>query len=80
MAARLFDHIVEDCRAAFLEFIGTILFLLLGLGGIQAAADSNQQTLAAAVTANGTDSGAQAVNTVASIGISLTRGLPLVHA
>jgi aquaporin related protein len=28
----------EDCYAAFLEFIGTVFFLLLGFGGIQSAA------------------------------------------
>lgn len=39
-----------------------MLFLLMGLGGIQAAAVSNQASLKAAATNTGT-----AVNTVASI-------------
>jgi aquaporin rerated protein, other eukaryote len=33
----LFSDIREDLFAALLEFIGTVLFLLLGLGGIQAS-------------------------------------------
>jgi aquaporin related protein len=57
------------------------MFLLLGLGGIQAAAFSNQYSLA--VAANGTTSdGAQAVNRVASIEqllyISVSMGLSLL--
>ncbi|KAF8839520.1 aquaporin-like protein [Paxillus ammoniavirescens] len=35
---RLFGSFAIDIKAAALEFIGTTLFLLLGLGGIQAAA------------------------------------------
>jgi hypothetical protein len=33
----LFDNLRDDCIAAGLEFIGTVFFLLFGLGGIQAA-------------------------------------------
>ena len=33
----LFDTLRDDCLAAALEFIGTVFFLLFGLGGIQAA-------------------------------------------
>ncbi|KAG2031258.1 aquaporin-like protein [Suillus americanus] len=36
---RLFDTFKLDCKAAALEFVGTTLFLLLGLGGIQVATD-----------------------------------------
>lgn len=35
------DNISEDLAAALLEFIGTALFLLIGLGGIQAASEEN---------------------------------------
>ncbi|PFH46013.1 hypothetical protein AMATHDRAFT_77850 [Amanita thiersii Skay4041] len=35
--AYLFHNLRGDLKAAFLEFIGTAFFLLLGLGGIQAA-------------------------------------------
>jgi len=65
--------IVEDLEAALLEFVGTILFLLLGLGGIQAAATSN----AASAAASG-----QAVSTVPSISqllyIAVSMGLSLL--
>ncbi|KAF8761263.1 NUC153 protein [Rhizoctonia solani] len=44
----LFGNLRGDLHAAALEFVGTILFLLLGLGGIQAAAYSNQASVAAA--------------------------------
>ena len=37
----LFDNLSEDLAAAFLEFIGTGFFLLIGLGGIQAASEEN---------------------------------------
>jgi aquaporin related protein len=37
---RFFSTFRIDLYAAFLEFVGTTTFLLLGLGGIQAAADS----------------------------------------
>jgi len=33
----LFNNLRDDCLAAALEFIGTVFFLLFGLGGIQAA-------------------------------------------
>lgn len=36
-ASGLFDNLRDDCLAAALEFIGTVFFLLFGLGGIQAA-------------------------------------------
>ena len=39
--SRLFDNLSEDLAAAFLEFIGTAFFLLIGLGGIQAASEEN---------------------------------------
>ncbi|CCO26705.1 Aquaporin-1 [Rhizoctonia solani AG-1 IB] len=76
----LFGNLRGDLHAASLEFVGTILFLLLGLGGIQAAAYSNQSSVAAA--ANSTDDGAQAINRVASIEqllyISVSMGLSLL--
>ncbi|CAE6429273.1 unnamed protein product [Rhizoctonia solani] len=77
----LFGNLRGDLHAAALEFVGTILFLLLGLGGIQAAAYSNQSSVAAA--ANSTDNdGAQAINKVASIEqllyISVSMGLSLL--
>jgi len=37
----LFDNLSEDLAAAFLEFIGTAFFLLIGLGGVQAASEEN---------------------------------------
>ena len=42
----LFCNIEEDLKAAFLEFIGTAFFLLLGLGGIQAATGENDMSSA----------------------------------
>lgn len=39
--ATLFENIAEDMTAALLEFIGTAFFMLLGLGGIQAATAEN---------------------------------------
>ncbi|KAG8768780.1 Aquaporin-4 [Ceratobasidium sp. 428] len=79
----LFGNLREDLHAATLEFIGTILFLLLGLGGIQAAAFSNKSSLAAAANGTaGTSDGAQSVNQVASIEqllyISVSMGLSLL--
>ncbi|KAG8697295.1 Aquaporin-4 [Ceratobasidium sp. 394] len=38
----LFENISDDLHAAVLEFVGTTFWLLLALGGIQAAAFSNQ--------------------------------------
>jgi aquaporin related protein len=37
---RFFSNFRTDIHAAILEFVGTTTFLLLGLGGIQAASDS----------------------------------------
>ncbi|KAG9082574.1 Aquaporin-4 [Ceratobasidium sp. UAMH 11750] len=78
----LFGTLREDIHAAALEFIGTILFLLLGLGGIQAAAFSNKYTLQAAANGAGTSDGAQSVNQIASIEqllyISVSMGLSLL--
>lgn len=37
----LFSEIRDDLQAAGLEFTGTTLFLLIGLGGIQAAAEAS---------------------------------------
>jgi aquaporin related protein len=37
MRPALFSTFREDCQAAFLEFVGTLCFLFLGLGGIQAS-------------------------------------------
>ena len=34
----LFANIVDDCQAAFIEFIGTTTFLTLAYGGVQASA------------------------------------------
>ncbi|GAA95792.1 uncharacterized protein L969DRAFT_50253 [Mixia osmundae IAM 14324] len=77
----------NDCIAAVGEFLGTVLFLLLGLGGIQAAATSNSASLAAAASSAGqsdSSSGAQAINTVASVEqliyISTAMGLSLLIA
>ncbi|CAE6506683.1 unnamed protein product, partial [Rhizoctonia solani] len=77
----LFGNLRGDLHAAALEFVGTILFLLLGLGGIQAAAFSNQSSVAAAANSADND-GAQAINKVASIEqllyISVSMGLSLL--
>lgn len=40
----LFANIQEDLKAAFLEFIGTTFFILLGLGGIQAASAEDEMS------------------------------------
>ena len=42
----LFDNLRDDCLAAALEFIGTVFFLLFGLGGIQAATAESTVTVA----------------------------------
>ncbi|QRW18938.1 aquaporin, Major intrinsic protein family [Rhizoctonia solani] len=77
----LFGNLRGDLHAAALEFVGTILFLLLGLGGIQAAAYSNQASVAAAAN-NPEGDGAQSINRVASIEqllyISVSMGLSLL--
>jgi len=69
----------NDIVAAIGEFFGTILFLLLGLGGIQAAANSNSASLSAATQQSG---GSNSINTVASIEqllyISAAMGLSLL--
>lgn len=66
----------DDAQAAFIEFLGTFLFLLLGLGGIQAAATSNNSTRAVSAE------GAGAIASVASIDqllyISVSMGLSLL--
>lgn len=78
-----------DLIAAFGEFIGTITFLLIGLGGIQASATSNQASLQQAVTQSTTGNnsgttGSSAINTVASIEqitfISVSMGLSLLFS
>ncbi|KAI7939917.1 hypothetical protein MJO28_013569 [Puccinia striiformis f. sp. tritici] len=75
-----------DLVAASGEFIGTFVFLLLGLGGIAAAGTSNTYTLAraASLTASATSKGASAINTVASIEqltyISVSMGLSLLFS
>ncbi|KAG9017727.1 hypothetical protein FRB93_004538 [Tulasnella sp. JGI-2019a] len=75
----LLQSVKQDIQAAVLEFCGTFIFLLLGLGGIQAAAVSNEAALSAA---SATDSGGASVNRVASINqlmyISTTMGLSLL--
>lgn len=75
----IFGSLKTDLQAAFLEFCGTFLFLLLGLGGIQAAAYSNQSSVAAA---SADSEGGAAINTVASIDqllyISASMGLSLL--
>ncbi|KAG8936921.1 Aquaporin-4 [Tulasnella sp. 418] len=63
----IFGTLKLDLEAAVLEFCGTFLFLLLGLGGIQAAATSNQAVLRAAAATANNESGGTAINTVASI-------------
>ncbi|KAG8947460.1 Aquaporin-4 [Tulasnella sp. 424] len=75
----IFGSLKIDIQAAFLEFCGTFLFLLLGLGGIQAAAYSNQSSVAAA---SQDSEGGAAINSVASIDqllyISACMGLSLL--
>ncbi|KAG8844571.1 Aquaporin-4 [Tulasnella sp. 330] len=72
----------QDIQAATLEFCGTFIFLLLGLGGIQAASVSNEATLSA--SASKTPGGGASVNRVASIDqllyISVSMGLSLLIA
>lgn len=76
----------NDLVAAFGEFVGTLTFMLLGLGGIQAAGTSNTATLAQAAsqTASTTSKGSSAINTVASIQqltyISVSMGLSLLFS
>ncbi|KAG8864336.1 Aquaporin-4 [Tulasnella sp. 330] len=76
----LLSSIKRDMEAALLEFCGTFIFLLLGLGGIQAAAVSNESALSAASATN--SGGGASVNRVASIDqliyISASMGLSLL--
>jgi aquaporin related protein len=39
----MFGNIKDDLEAAFLEFCGTVMFLLIGLGGIQAVTTASLQ-------------------------------------
>ncbi|EJU04263.1 aquaporin-like protein [Dacryopinax primogenitus] len=75
----LFSDLRNDLTAAALEFVGTVVFLMIGLGGIQAAATSSALLAAASNTG-----GAQSVNVVASIEqllyISVSMGLALLVA
>ncbi|KAG8936923.1 Aquaporin-4 [Tulasnella sp. 418] len=77
----MFGTVRRDMEAAFLEFCGTFLFLLLGLGGIQAAAMSNAASLGNA-SQNSQTGSSPAINTVASIDqlmfISASMGLSLL--
>ncbi|PLW21752.1 hypothetical protein PCANC_02935 [Puccinia coronata f. sp. avenae] len=76
----------NDLVAAFGEFVGTFTFMLLGLGGIQAAGTSNTASLsrAASQNASATSQGASAINTVATIEqltyISVSMGLSLLFS
>ncbi|CEL63037.1 Aquaporin-1 OS=Saccharomyces cerevisiae (strain Lalvin EC1118 / Prise de mousse) GN=AQY1 PE=2 SV=1 [Rhizoctonia solani AG-1 IB] len=70
----LFGNLRDDIHAASLELVGTILFLLLGLGGIQASAFSNQAFVGVATgasTANQIHSIPQLLYISASMGLSL---------
>ncbi|EGG08398.1 uncharacterized protein MELLADRAFT_42897 [Melampsora larici-populina 98AG31] len=85
--SQAFDDIKNDLVSATGEFFGTCIFLLVGLGGIQAAATSNQFTLAQAETnrtASDGSTGASAINTVASLEqltyISASMGLGLLFS
>lgn len=85
--SQAFDDIRNDLVSATGEFFGTCIFLLVGLGGIQAAATSNQYTLAQAEmnkTASDGSTGASAINTVASLEqltyISASMGLGLLFS
>ncbi|KAG9017730.1 Aquaporin-4 [Tulasnella sp. JGI-2019a] len=76
----LLASVKQDMSAAVLEFCGTFIFLLLGLGGIQAAAVSKEAALFAT---SATDSGGGvSVNRVATIDqliyISASMGLSLL--
>ncbi|KAG9025374.1 Aquaporin-4 [Tulasnella sp. JGI-2019a] len=76
----LLASVKQDMSAAVLEFCGTFIFLLLGLGGIQAAAVSKEAVLFAT---SATDSGGGvSVNRVATIDqliyISASMGLSLL--
>jgi len=76
--SNIFATLKDDLHAASLEFIGTVLFLLLGLGGVQSAAFSNQMATHAADSGTGDRS----INKVASIEqltyIAVSMGLALL--
>jgi aquaporin related protein len=80
---KLFDreNLMLDFKAASTEFIGIIVFLLMGLGGIQAAATSNA---AAAQAADANSNGGASINEVASIEqlqyVATSMGLALLTA
>ncbi|KZO98900.1 aquaporin-like protein [Calocera viscosa TUFC12733] len=67
----LFGGIKSDLIAASLEFAGTIVFLLIGLGGIQAAATSGQLLSTASQSTNGVKSIDQLLYISASMGLGL---------
>ncbi|CAE6467126.1 unnamed protein product [Rhizoctonia solani] len=68
----LFSSLHGDLHAAALEFVGTVLFLLLGFGGIQAAAFSNQASFGeAANSADKVKSIEQLLYISVSMGLSL---------
>ncbi|KZO98906.1 aquaporin-like protein [Calocera viscosa TUFC12733] len=76
----LFGDLRSDLIAASLEFAGTIMFLIIGLGGIQAAATSSQLLSAE----SNPSTGLQSTNAVKSIDqllyISTSMGLGLLVA
>ncbi|KAH9821858.1 aquaporin-like protein [Melampsora americana] len=83
----LFADIQNDLVASFGEFIGTVTFMMIGLGGIQAAGTSNLASLrlaASQTTASAGTTGSSAINTVASIEqltyISVSMGLSLLFS
>lgn len=78
MALRLFERFGDDCRAALVEFFGTVLWLLLGLGGIQTVAFANKAALSTAIPSSGTDTASQAVAIDQLIYISASLGLSLI--
>jgi len=67
-----YARFVDDLEAACLEFVGTFLFLLLGFGGIQAAAYSNQhQTASVGGDVSAVPSIVQLLYIAVSMGLSL---------
>ncbi|KAG0144515.1 hypothetical protein CROQUDRAFT_672343 [Cronartium quercuum f. sp. fusiforme G11] len=76
-----FSEIRSDLVGALGEFLGSLTFLLMGLGGIQAAATSNTATLMAAANEK-SPSGSTSINTVATIDqlmfIAASMGLSLL--
>lgn len=75
--------IKKDLIAAIGEFLGTLTFLLVGLGGIEAAATSNLASKERAASQNPNEGG-NAISTVASIEqlsyISISMGISLVFS